>query len=88
MGSSEITFAVGLSQEDQDILGYFGQFLDTFDSSSPCYQAKHTGEEVFRLVEDCGVENLNFIEQPIAGQGRGVPNPRPVPEAEVERCAE
>jgi hypothetical protein len=91
MGSSENTFALARSQGDQDNLCWFGcQFLATFDSSSPCCQAKPTCEEVFPLVEDrgVGVEDLNLIEQPIAGQGRSLPNPRPVSKAEVERCVE
>jgi len=43
--------------------------LDTFDWYSPWYQSKHTYEEVFRWFEDCGLQNLKVIEQPIAVQG-------------------
>jgi hypothetical protein len=66
--------------------------LDTFDWYSPWYQSKHTYEEVFRWFEDCGLENLRVIEQPIAVQGT-----RPQGEnhesasvvgAGVARCAE
>lgn len=42
--------------------------LDTFDWYSPWYQSKHTYEEVFRWFEDCGLENLRVIEQPISVQ--------------------
>jgi SAM-dependent methyltransferase len=44
--------------------------LDTFDWYSPWYQSKHTYEEVFRWFENCGLENLKVIEQPIAVQGQ------------------
>jgi ubiquinone/menaquinone biosynthesis C-methylase UbiE len=44
--------------------------LDTFDWYSPWYQSKHTYEEVFRWFENCGLENLRVIEQPIAVQGQ------------------
>jgi len=44
--------------------------LDTFDWYSPWYQSKHTYEEVFRWFEECGLENLKVIEQPIAVQGQ------------------
>ncbi len=69
--------------------------LDTFDWYSPWYQSKHTYEEVFRWFEDCGLEDLRVIRQPIAVSGR-----KPVviavdsrrhsedPSLEVERCAE
>ena len=64
--------------------------LDTLDWYSPWYQSKHTYEEVFRWFEDCGLQDLRVILQPISVQGR-----RPVrvaesesPEgSEVERCA-
>jgi SAM-dependent methyltransferase len=64
--------------------------LDTLDWYSPWYQSKHTYEEVFRWFEDCGLEDLRVILQPISVQGR-----RPVRVAEsestegseVERCA-
>jgi len=66
--------------------------LDTFDWYSPWYQSKHTYEEVFRWFEDCGLQNLKVIEQPIAVQGT-----RPLLDdrsceversPEVVRCAE
>lgn len=44
--------------------------LDTFDWYSPWYQSKHTYEEVFRWFEDCGLEDLRVILQPIAVSGR------------------
>jgi SAM-dependent methyltransferase len=44
--------------------------LDAFDWYSPWYQSKHTYEEVFRWFEECGLENLRVIQQPIAVQGR------------------
>ena len=44
--------------------------LDTFDWYSPWYQSKHTYEEVFRWFEDCGLEDLRVIEQPISVRGR------------------
>jgi SAM-dependent methyltransferase len=44
--------------------------LDTFDWYSPWYQSKHTYEEVFRWFEDCGLEDLRVMEQPIAVRGR------------------
>jgi len=64
--------------------------LDTLDWYSPWYQSKHTYEEVFRWFEDCGLQDLRVILQPISVQGR-----RPVRVAEsestegseVERCA-
>lgn len=65
--------------------------LDTFDWYSPWYQSKHTYEEVFRWFEDCGLEDLHVIEQPIAVQGRspaGVAQPQELAGAEVGRCAE
>ena len=65
--------------------------LDTFDWYSPWYQSKHTYEEVFRWFEDCGLEDLRVIEQPIAVQGRRPPKvrPGPAPEtAEVKQCVE
>jgi hypothetical protein len=65
--------------------------LDTFDWYSPWYQSKHTYEEVFRWFEDCGLENLRVIEQPIAVQGtrpRQVREPGVVDNPEVTRCAE
>jgi SAM-dependent methyltransferase len=44
--------------------------LDTFDWYSPWYQSKHTYEEVFRWFEDCGLEDLRVVLQPIAVSGR------------------
>jgi SAM-dependent methyltransferase len=44
--------------------------LDTFDWYSPWYQSKHTYEEVFRWFEDCGLEDLRVILQPISVAGR------------------
>jgi SAM-dependent methyltransferase len=69
--------------------------LDTFDWYSPWYQSKHTYEEVFRWFEDCGLEELRVIEQPIAVQGRrplakdlAKDEDRAGSSAEVARCAE
>ena len=67
--------------------------LDTFDWYSPWYQSKHTYEEVFRWFEDCGLEDLRVILQPISVTGR---KPVTVSAAsiqgeeklEVQRCAE
>ncbi|PYQ40793.1 MAG: hypothetical protein DMG99_12900 [Acidobacteria bacterium] len=67
------------------------RLLDTFDWYSPWYQSKHTYEEVFRWFEDCGLEDLRVIEQPIAVQGRRPTELRPAPAQEtmeIERCAE
>ncbi len=69
--------------------------LDTFDWYSPWYQSKHTYEEVFRWFEDCGLEDLRVILQPVSVSGRK-PIMVPVPAAaipedhnlEVQRCAE
>jgi SAM-dependent methyltransferase len=63
--------------------------LDTLDWYSPWYQSKHTYEEVFRWFEECGLQDLRVILQPISVQGR-----RPLQSAEsvssekseVERC--
>jgi SAM-dependent methyltransferase len=44
--------------------------LDTFDWYSPWYQSKHTYEEVFRWFEDCGLEDMRVVLQPIAVTGR------------------
>ena len=44
--------------------------LDTFDWYSPKYQSKHTYEEVFRWFEDCGLESLRVLHEPIAVTGR------------------
>jgi SAM-dependent methyltransferase len=66
------------------------RILDTFDWYSPWYQSKHTYEEVFRWFEDCGLEDLRVIEQPIAVQGRR-PVLRELPtcrsEQETSQCA-
>jgi hypothetical protein len=67
--------------------------LDTFDWYSPWYQSKHTYEEVFRWFEDCGLEDLRVILQPVSVSGR---KPIMVPAGtiheehnlEVQRCAE
>ena len=67
--------------------------LDTFDWYSPWYQSKHTYEEVFRWFEDCGLEDLRVILQPVSVSGR---KPIMVPataihqdgDLEVQRCAE
>jgi SAM-dependent methyltransferase len=67
--------------------------LDTFDWYSPWYQSKHTYEEVFRWFEDCGLEDLRVILQPVSVSGRKpilVPATA-IPEdhnLEVQRCAE
>jgi SAM-dependent methyltransferase len=50
------------------------RILDTFDWYSPWYQSKHTYEEVFRWFEDCGLEDLRVVLQPISVTGR-----KPVP---------
>ncbi len=63
--------------------------LDTFDWYSPWYQSKHTYEEVFRWFEDCDLEDLRVVLQPIAVTGR-----KPAvrqddgKKHEVQRCAE
>jgi len=66
--------------------------LDTFDWYSPWYQSKHTYEEVFRWFEECGLEDLRVVLQPISVTGR---KPARVPRQEqrdetleVQRCAE
>ena len=46
------------------------RILDTFDWYSPWYQSKHTYEEVFRWFEECGLEQLRVLEQPLGVQGR------------------
>ncbi len=64
--------------------------LDTFDWYSAWYQSKHTYEEVFRWFEDCELEDLRVIQQPISVQGRKAASPRgrfESSQAEVERCA-
>jgi len=65
--------------------------LDTFDWYSPWYQSKHTYEEVFRWFEECGLEDLRVIEQPISVTGRKPPGVRLEQGAEsfeVQPCAE
>ncbi len=66
--------------------------LDTFDWYSPWYQSKHTYEEVFRWFEECGLEDLRVVLQPISVTGRkpaGVPRHEQRDETlEVQRCAE
>jgi SAM-dependent methyltransferase len=66
--------------------------LDTFDWYSPWYQSKHTYEEVFRWFEDCGLQDLKVIEQPIAVRGTRPPvedDSSPSKQSpEVVRCAE
>jgi SAM-dependent methyltransferase len=86
--SSALAWAVPMSHNENATW----RVLDTFDWYSPWYQSKHTYEEVFRWFEDCGLENVRVIEQPIAVQGT-----RPQGEnhesasvvgAGVARCAE
>ena len=70
--------------------------LDTFDWYSPWYQSKHTYEEVFRWFEDCGLEDLRVILQPIAVSGRkpvahlnhSIKESEDNENLEVQRCAE
>jgi SAM-dependent methyltransferase len=71
--------------------------LDTFDWYSPWYQSKHTYEEVFRWFEDCGLEDLRVILQPISVAGRrpaasllplSTETPSDRETVEVQRCAE
>jgi SAM-dependent methyltransferase len=85
--SSMLAWAIPMSH-DKDATW---RVLDTFDWYSPWYQSKHTYEEVFRWFEDCGLEDLRVIEQPIAVQGRRPLAKRENPAragAEVARCAE
>ena len=86
--SSALAWAVPMSHNENATW----RVLDTFDWYSPWYQSKHTYEEVFRWFEDCGLEDLRVIEQPIAVQGT---RPRSenhesanVVGAGVARCAE
>jgi ubiquinone/menaquinone biosynthesis C-methylase UbiE len=53
--------------------------LDTFDWYSPWYQSKHTYEEVFRWFEECGLEDLRVVLQPVSVCGRkpAIVSPRP-----------
>lgn len=46
------------------------RILDTFDWYSPWYQSKHTYGEVFRWFEECGLDDLKVMEEPLAVQGR------------------
>jgi len=71
------------------------RILDTFDWYSPWYQSKHTYEEVFRWFEDCGLEDLRVILQPISVSGHKPEKPlhrnlqdEGAREIEVQRCAE
>jgi 2-polyprenyl-3-methyl-5-hydroxy-6-metoxy-1,4-benzoquinol methylase len=43
--------------------------LDSFDWYSPKYQSKHTYEEVFRWLEECGLRDLRVLFQPVAVRG-------------------
>lgn len=43
--------------------------LDTFDWYSPRYQSKHTYEQVFRWFEECGLEAIRVLHEPVAVQG-------------------
>ncbi len=66
--------------------------LDTFDWYSPWYQSKHTYEEVFRWFEECGLEDLRVVLQPVSVTGRkpaasGVAEQR-AERLEVQPCAE
>ncbi|MGA8687077.1 MAG: methyltransferase domain-containing protein [Terriglobales bacterium] len=64
--------------------------LDTLDWYSPWYQSKHSYEEVFRWFEDCGLQDLRVILQPISVQGQrplqGVGSENSE-KSEVDRCA-
>jgi SAM-dependent methyltransferase len=67
--------------------------LDTFDWYSPWYQSKHTYEEVFRWFEDCGLDDLRVILQPVSVSGRKpiavcASSVFPREDLEVQRCAE
>jgi SAM-dependent methyltransferase len=46
------------------------RILDTLDWYSPWYQSKHTYEEVFGWFEECELEDIRVMEQPIAVQGK------------------
>lgn len=69
----------GIGRSLSGVLGYLvpinmnpsreWRLLDTFDWYSPVYQSKHTYEEVFRWFEDCGLEDLRVLYQPIAVRG-------------------
>lgn len=63
--------------------------LDTFDWYSPWFQSKHTYEEVFRWFEDCGLDDLRVVLQPIAVTGRKpAPTHHEERNLEVRQCAE
>lgn len=63
--------------------------LDTFDWYSPWYQSKHTYEEVFRWFEDCGLDDLRVVMQPIAVSGRKpAASTHRDEKLEVQQCAE
>jgi len=57
--------------------------LDTFDWYSPWYQSKHTYEEVFRWFEECGLEDLRVVMQPISVTGR-----RPAVSSSIDQRSE
>ena len=66
--------------------------LDTFDWYSPWYQSKHTYEEVFRWFEECGLEDLRVVLQPVSVSGRKPATVAAVEQRiesfEVQPCAE
>jgi len=66
--------------------------LDTFDWYSPWYQSKHTYEEVFRWFEECGLEDLRVVLQPVSVSGRKPPtvasSERQIENLEVQPCVE
>jgi len=86
-GMLRYVFPMSLNRDPQ------WRVLDTFDWYSPWYQSKHTYEEVFRWFEDCGLEDLRVVLQPISVTGR---KPEVIPASsiheddriEVQRCAE
>jgi hypothetical protein len=64
--SSALAYAIPMSFDpDRE-----WRILDTFDWYSPRYQSKHTYEEVFGWFEECGLQDIRVMEQPIAVQGR------------------
>ena len=85
--SAALAWAIPMSQNKDATW----RVLDTFDWYSPWYQSKHTYEEVFRWFEDCGLQDLRVIEQPIAVQGTrpsGNAYRRVSDDSEVAQCAE
>ncbi len=66
--------------------------LDTFDWYSPWYQSKHTYEEVFRWFEECGLEDLRVVLQPVSVSGRKpatvAASEQRIERLEVQPCAE